>query len=147
MIALTFEADNRKDEAERRYQQILEMHPTAVVAANNLAWIFAERGEQLDRALQLALTAKQQLPSHPSVSDTLGWVYYKKNIPQQAVALLEDSVKQDSGNPSYHYHLGMAYLQSGDQPKARQSLQQALRLKSDFSGADEARRALATLGG
>ena len=39
----------------------------------------------------------------------------------------------------------MAYAQSGDKVKAKASLEQALKLQSDFAGADEARKTLTAL--
>ena len=48
------------------------------MAANNLAFLYADEGGNLDLALQLAQTAKQHLPNSAEVDDTLGWVYYKK---------------------------------------------------------------------
>ena len=50
------------------------------VAANNLAWMFAETGENLDMALQLAQAATRRVPEQPEIQDTLGWIYYKKGL-------------------------------------------------------------------
>jgi tetratricopeptide (TPR) repeat protein len=147
MIAMLLEAQNKKTEAIQRYEEILRMEPNAAVAANNLAWIYAERGENLDLALQYAQKAKQELASSPIVSDTLGWVYYKKQLASLAVPLLEQSVTTDGQNPLFRYHLGMAYVQLGDFAKAAQTLKEALRLRSDFPGAEEARQTLAHIGG
>jgi predicted Zn-dependent protease len=104
-----------------------------------------EDGDNLDIALQHAQTAKAAMPNRPEVNDTLGWIYYKKNMTPQAIAALRDSVGRDSRNPVFYYHLGMAYAQSGDAVKARTALQQALSLRPDFPGADEARAALESL--
>ena len=60
----------------------MEADPRAAVAANNLAWMYASRGEQLDRALQLAQAAKAELPDDAAVSDTLAYVYIKKQLPR-----------------------------------------------------------------
>jgi tetratricopeptide (TPR) repeat protein len=123
------------------------MDPYAVVAANNLAWLHTERDQNLDLALQLAQRAKQRLSSDPRVNDTLGWIYYKKDLVEQAIPLLEESVRDDAGNPLHQYHLGMAYVLSGAWMKARQPLERALTLKPDFPGANEAKTALAMIGG
>jgi Flp pilus assembly protein TadD len=48
--------------------------------------------------------------------------------------------------PLFQFHLGMAYMQTGHLDKAKQLLNQALALKSDFDGAAEARKVLATMG-
>lgn len=147
MIAMIFELQNNPVEAQKRYEAIIAKDSRAAVAANNLAWIYAERGGNLDVALQLARTAKQQLPSQPEVSDTLGWVYYKKNLAALAIDPLKESIGFDPKNPIYHYHLGLAYAKNGDKAKARGALGQALKLSQSFDGAVEARKLFASLAG
>ncbi len=63
-----------------------------------------------------------------------------------AVPYLESGVRNAPKDPSHHFHLGMAYVQTGEWDKARQSLKRALTLKSDFDGSVEAKKALATIG-
>ena len=119
----------------------------AAVAANNLAYLYTLRSEKLDTALQLAQTAKQKLPDDPAIIDTLGWVYYKKNLPDLAIPILRQSVEREPSNYLYHYHLGLAVSRTGDKPQARASLERALQLKSTGDEADDARRILATVKG
>ena len=71
---------------------------TAGVAANNLAYIYATRGEQLERAQELAQRAKQTMPDRPDVNDTLGWVYYRRNLPALAIPPLEACVARAPDN-------------------------------------------------
>ena len=134
-------------EAKAKYEKVIALDSRAPVAANNLAWIYAETGGNLDIALQLAQTAKGQLPERPEVNDTLGWLYYKKGLSTLAVPPLKESVKSDPKNPIYQYHLGLAYAKNGDTANARQALTQALALKADFEGAADAKRVLASLAG
>ena len=145
MVATLLDAQQKTEEARKRYEQVLAIDADAPVAANNLAWIYADRGENLDLALQLAQTAVRQLPDNPDVTDTLGWVYYKKDLASLAVPPLESAVKKNPENATYQYHLGLAYAKIGDKQNAKKSLEQALKLKGDFVGADEARRVLAGL--
>ena len=147
MIGVILEAQNKQSESTKIYEDIISRGKRAPVAANNLAWIYASRGEKLDIALQLAQNAKQHLPDSPEVNDTLGWVYYKKDMPELAVRPLETSVAKDPRNVLYRYHLGLAYAKAGQPAKARAALEEALRLKPDFDGADEARRTLGSLKG
>ena len=147
LAAIILEAQGNRAEARKRYEQALALDPEMPVAANNLAWMTAETGGNLDVALQLAQTATRRLPDHPAVQDTLGWIYYKKGLATLAVPSFEKSVEKDPRNPIYHFHLGLAYARAGDSPKARQALQQALALAPNFSGAAEAKQALASLKG
>src|SRR6185295_18219927 len=112
----------------------------AAVAANNLAWIYAEEGQNLDVALQLAQTAKAQLPERPEVNDTLGWVYYKKGLATLAIPAFRDSVEKAPKSAVYQYHLGLAYAKAGDKEAARKALTAALQMDPKFSGAADAQR-------
>jgi tetratricopeptide (TPR) repeat protein len=146
IVAMILEAENKFAEATSRYRRILEIDASAVVAANNLACLYVDKGDNIDLALQLAQRAKQGLPNDPRVNDTLGWIYYKKKMPEQAIDALQESVVRDPSMSLHQYHLGMAYIQAGDWPKARPPLEKAL-LNPTFPGADEARRALSMIGG
>ena len=146
-VAILLELQHKPDEAKARYEKALAVDSHAAVAANNLAQLYADRNENLDTALQLAQTAKAGLPKSPEVDDTLGWVYYKKGLSTLAIEALKQSAAADPQNASYLYHLGLAYKQNGDRFLARQTLEKALKLQPDFSGADDARKALASVKG
>ena len=73
MLGTVLDMQGKKQEAKKRYTTALQVDPRAAVAANNLAWIDANtEGGNLDMALQLAQTAKAQLPNQHEVDDTLG---------------------------------------------------------------------------
>jgi len=146
MIGMILEQQQRTAEAEKQYEQVLTIDSRAPVAANNLAWIYVAGNRKLDEALQLAQTAQQQLPDEPNVNDTLGWIYYQKKMAAQAVSHLETSVEKSPNDATHAYHLGMAYVQTGDWSKARAALKRAFTLKPDFEGAAEAKKALAMIG-
>jgi Flp pilus assembly protein TadD len=144
---MILQTQGKNPEAQKRYEQIMQIDGHAAVAANNLAWMYAEKGVNLDQALQLAQTAKASLPEQPEVNDTLGYVYLKKDLATLAVAPLRLSVEKDPRNPLYHYRLGLAYSKTGDKDGARKELQEALKLNQTFEGADEAKQLLASLQG
>jgi Flp pilus assembly protein TadD len=62
-----------------------------------------------------------------------------------ALPHLADSVRRSPKNPVFQYHLGMAYLKTGDADNARASLERALSLQPDFDGSANAREALASI--
>lgn len=132
--------------ARERFERVLSIDPRAAIASNNLAYMDAESGTNLDVALSRAQTAKAALPDDPEVNDTLGWVYVKRGLPTLAVPPLDLAIQKDPKNPLYYYHLGTAYAKAGDKDRARPALQKALQLSSSFPGATEAKQALATLG-
>src|SRR5262249_5484351 len=101
MIGMLMEARGNRDGAEKQYEAVLAVDSRAVVAANNLAWLYASANRKLDEALQLAQTAQQQLPGEPSISDTLGWIYLQKNMAARAIEQLEQSVQKVPANPLF----------------------------------------------
>ncbi|MFZ0427084.1 MAG: tetratricopeptide repeat protein [Acidobacteriota bacterium] len=131
------------------YRKALDLFPEGDpgygAAANNLAWILADRGENLTEALTLAQKARQIDPQNVHYADTLGWIYYKMGNYTLAVDQLEYSVNQGQTQPQHYYRLGMAYFKKGDAIHAKQTLRKALELSSTFEGADEARQTLAGL--
>jgi tetratricopeptide (TPR) repeat protein len=147
MAAMIVHMQNRLPEAQKRYEAIVAGNPRrAPIAANNLAWMIAEQGGNLDVALQLAQAAKVQMPDSVPINDTLGWIYYKKDLATQAIPLFQASVSGDPTNPTLHLHLGLAYAKAGQNDRAQASLDRALKINPQFEGASAARQALATLG-
>ena len=147
VAALTFagiilQMQGRTAEARERYERAVQLDPNAAVAANNLAWIYAESGGNLDVALQLAQAAQSRLPDSADVNDTLGYVYYKKNLFPQAIQALQTAVEKDPTKPGYHFRLGQALAKAGAAQGAAEHLRRALELKPDFEHAAEARALL-----
>jgi tetratricopeptide (TPR) repeat protein len=144
--AIYDQMDDSKN-AEANYRKALEINPKFGPAANNLAWMLAEGGGNIDEALNLAQVAKEQLPKNPSVMDTLGWIYYLKGSYLNAISELKDSIEISPDNATVNYHLGMAHFKNNQKAEAKEYLKKALELKADLDGADEARRVLKEIGG
>src|SRR5215213_5044360 len=142
------------DVAADNYRKALEKDSNAMIAANNLAWLYAVNGKgNLDEAVRLAQGVVQRYPNVAGFIDTLGWVYYKKNLHtaaveqlRKAVTLNEADARKGNASPSasYHYHLGMALKEKGDKQEARRELETAIRLsdKSPLPDLEEAKKAL-----
>src|SRR5438045_5817162 len=104
MLAMIAELEGKAGDAEQSYERALALDQHAAVAANNLAWLQIRRGGNLDVALSHAQTAKEAFPNEPEFSDTLGWIYLKKNAPELALAALLDSVRTAPANASFRFH-------------------------------------------
>jgi tetratricopeptide (TPR) repeat protein len=145
MVGVILEAQGKRQEAKQWYESTLAGVSDAPVVANNLAMIYADEGTNLDMALQLATTAKQGLPDNADVDDTLGWVYYKKDLPALAIGPFEDSLRRRPDTPEVLYHLGLAHAKLGNTDKARDAMERALKLNPNFAGSDIARATLTSL--
>jgi tetratricopeptide (TPR) repeat protein len=141
-LALLLERMGDVAGAQTRYEKIIDQDPRAATASHRLAALYADHGGNLDIALNLAVVAKQQLPDDPAVSDTIGWIYAQKELPANALPHLQDAVRASPNDAMYRYHLGSAYLTSGDAEKARAELMRALEIDKNLVAA---RTALASI--
>jgi tetratricopeptide (TPR) repeat protein len=128
------------------YKKALAMDPNQPLAANNLAYLMVESGQNVDVALSLAQNARRSLPNVPSAADTLAWVYYYKGTYASARHLLEDALKEDPNSASMHYHLGMVDTKLNDKAGAELHLKKAATLAPNSPTAKQANDALTHLG-
>lgn len=126
MLALGLKQAGRVNEARQAYREALSADPENPVLMNNLAYLIAETGGNLDDALQLAQDASRRRPGSTALLDTLGWIYLRKKMPDDAIRVLSDIVRKDPGQPVFRYHLAAALLQKGEKPEARKQLEAAL---------------------
>jgi thiol-disulfide isomerase/thioredoxin len=92
---------------------------------NALAYELAERGEQLDKALEYARKAESGVPAGDefkemgaAVHDTLGWVYLKRGETDKAIAALSAAAAAAPDQQEIIWHLGQAYEKAGKQDEA-----------------------------
>jgi len=129
--AILLERAGKINEAMPVYREILKRDPENALALNNAAFLMAERGENLDEALNMANKARQKMPNHLDVADTLGWIYIKKNLSDSAVQTFRELTTKNPERATYHYHLAMALFQKGDKPGAKKSCEAALSKRPD----------------
>ncbi|MFQ5560897.1 MAG: tetratricopeptide repeat protein, partial [Nitrospinota bacterium] len=146
LLGVINELEGSIDAAIKNYERALDIDPKFAPAANNLAWIYSSRKDRLNEALSLAETAKEQRPEDPNISDTLGWIYYKKKVYLKAISLFNESIEKKPEEPVTYYHLGMAYFKKGDNKKAQEALKKSLAIDKNHSGHIEVKRVLDEIG-
>jgi tetratricopeptide (TPR) repeat protein len=147
-LARTLVAAGRLNEAKTNYRNVLKIQPDNPTALNDLAYLMADAGENLDEALALAnrgLHSASDPVLKTSLSDTLGWVYFKKNMGDSALEVFQKLVKSDPGNATYRYHLAATLYQKGDKKQARFQLEAALAAKPGSPDEPKIRELLARL--
>ena len=142
-LAAIYETRGDWQKAQDYYQKALQVEPDYPVAANNLAYLMLEHDGNVNVALSLAQTGRRGLPDFPNSADTLGWADYRQGVYNAAIDMLQQAVKEDPKNPTYHYHLGMAYQKSGNLPMARKEFQTSLEINPQSSHADEMKQLMA----
>ncbi len=131
--------------AQDLYKKALQIQPKHPNASNNLSFLLLEHGGELGYALSLAQTARGAMQDSPNTADTLGWAYVKSGVYDAAIPLFQEAIKKTPTNPTYYYHLGLAYQKFQKTELARANFQRAIKLEPRSARADEIRKALAEL--
>jgi tetratricopeptide (TPR) repeat protein len=88
------------------YDKALIINPKNSVVLNNYAYYLSLRGEQLEKALEMAQKATELDPANNSNIDTYAWVYYKLGRYEDALRWLEKAIngtENPSGTIFEHY--------------------------------------------
>ncbi len=145
LLGVVLNSQNRIDDANKHYRRALDLAPKNTLAANNLAANLSDHGGNIDEALKFAQIAREAAPEDPNVGDTLGWIYYKKGVVDTAYPLIEEASRKLPKNAAVRYHHGMALAKKGKNKEAAAELKAALALDPKFTGAEEAKKTLASL--
>jgi len=130
--ALLFKLGAVLDTAGQRRQSIetmktiIKLDPKHASALNYLGYTYAEMGIHLDQALELVQRALEIRPEDGYITDSLGWVYYKKQAYDKAVFYLEKAVELSNYETVIAAHLADAYLKTGEREKAVAMYKKAL---------------------
>ena len=119
-------AQNEFASARQHLQRALELDPDSPVILNNLAFVLAESGTDLDTALTYAQRAVARAPHIADFADTLGIVYLKKNLNENAVKVLSEIAGKHPSRFDFQYRFGLALFRNGDPATARSVLTEAL---------------------
>jgi tetratricopeptide (TPR) repeat protein len=103
--------------ARETYRKALTLAPGNAVVQNNLAYVLARTGEQLDYALELAQQAEQLMPGDPEIQDTLVYIHARRGMRQQALSTLERMLARSRGPERdqlllLHSQLGQGQLEA-----------------------------------
>jgi Flp pilus assembly protein TadD len=146
LTAATFDTAGRKPEALATYRRVLQLNAEDAVALNAVAYLMTETGGNLDEALKLAQKALQLNPQQPYFSDTLGWIYFRRNLNDSAAQVFRILTKNYPDEPVFHYHFGVVLLQKGDKETAKTELKNALSKKPSDEVRGNVESALAKVG-
>jgi tetratricopeptide (TPR) repeat protein len=125
-LAMIYEETGRRPQAKPLYEELLKVAPDHPIVLNNYAYLLAEGGVELDQALTYAQRARQRLPQNEEIADTLGWIYIKKNLSDEAIKIFNELLAKRPGHVTWRYHLATALAQKGDREQAKRELKTAL---------------------
>ena len=125
-LALLYDEMKRYADSDRLYEEALKIDPHNHLILNNYGYSLADRGEQLERALEMATEAVQQQPENSSYLDTIGWVYFKLGQYQEAERFITKAVENGDASPVVLEHLGDVSYRLNEKDRAMEMWQKAL---------------------
>lgn len=122
-----------------------EKYPERPELANNLAFLLARSGQDLDYALSLMEPLMEQFGENPVIMDTYAYVLAAQGRHEEALPILEEALARAQANPTIRFHLAQTLAALGRSQEARNHLEAVLIIDPNFQQADEIRQTLATL--
>jgi tetratricopeptide (TPR) repeat protein len=117
-------------EAEKYFEQALEIDPDYSEAMNYLGYMWAEQGRNLERARQLLARAIELEPKNGAYWDSLAWVYHQLKKDRQALEHQQRALKFTTDPDSTLYdHLGDIHAALHEWDKAVEAWRKALELE------------------
>ncbi len=86
--AMNREADDDLPGMEADLRIILEQDPDHAIALNALGYTLADRTDRYTEAFQLIQKALSLEPNNPAIQDSMGWILFKLNKPEEALYFL-----------------------------------------------------------
>lgn len=144
-LAVSYERSGQPAPAVELFEKLLKLDPDSAGVLNYLGYMWAEKGENLERALELILRAVALEPDNGAYVDSLGWVYYQLGRYAEAREHLEWAVRLVPDDATLHEHLAAVYTKLGDKAKVKEALVKALEFEKKADKQAELRRQLEAL--
>ena len=116
---------------------LLALSPDQPIVLNYLGYSLADMGIKLDESREMLLKAVEQRPGDGFIVDSLGWVYFRQGLFDDAVAFLEQASELDPSEPIINDHLGDAYWMVDRKREAESQWRRALAFGAEEEGRDK----------
>ena len=113
---------------------MIAIDPKHAEAYNYVGYMYAERGQNLDEAIELINKALALEPDNGYFIDSLGWAFYQQGRFPDALRELKRAVDKAKEDPVIFEHLGDAYLKNGYDEDAVTAWEKALQLDPAADG-------------
>ena len=117
-LGVVYDKSNKKEASMDAMRKVISLDPKHSNALNYLGYTYADLGQNLDEAERLILEALKYKPNDGYITDSLGWVYYKKGEFEKALEYLQKAIGIVPDDPIMLEHLGDVYLKLDDKTNA-----------------------------
>lgn len=130
-LGLIYENREVYEKSDSYYQRALAVDSTDALVLNNYAYSLAERGEDLEKALDMSKKALADSPESSSYLDTLGWIYFRLGKYKKAEEYILKAYELDTEDETVIDHLGDVYFKLGRLDEAKSFWEKALEIEPE----------------
>ena len=127
-------AERQKDFAlaEKLFLKSIEIDSNFGESLNYVGYMWADRNEKLDRALEFIERAVKLEPKNAAFLDSLGWVHFRLNQPKKALEYILRSIEHtEEPDATLYDHLGDIHRALGQRKEAGEAWQKSLKIESN----------------
>ncbi|MDM8554521.1 tetratricopeptide repeat protein [Desulfococcaceae bacterium HSG7] len=133
-LGVVYDKQGLKQASIETMKHVIGLDPKHHNALNYLGYTYTELGENLDEAELLITRALKIKPDDGYITDSLGWVHYKKGNYDTALQFLQKAAALVPDDPIILEHLGDAYMKMNTPDKALKYYRRSLsKRKNDKS--------------
>lgn len=135
LLSEVYQATDRLSQSIEQLEEVVRLNPEDPGAANNLGYVLADAGRDLERAEQLLRASLAANPQSYATLDSLGWVRYKRGEFADAAYHLGQALRVSrEKDPVIHDHLADALYRLNQRSEAERHWREAIRLCEAESG-------------
>ena len=128
---IALERTKQWPKAEADMKKALELSPEQPYVLNYLGYSWIDQGMKLDEGMKMLERATELRPDDGSITDSVGWAFYRLGQYDKSVDWLERATEQKGDDATIAEHLGDAYWHVGRRREARFQWERALNQKPD----------------
>lgn len=130
-LGVVYDKWERKDQSIQSMKEVIRLDPKHANALNYLGYTYADLGQRLDEAEDLIKRALALMPHDGYITDSLGWVYFKRGEFEKALEYLKKAAEMVPDDPVILEHLGDTYGKLGAPDKALDVYRRSLKNKKN----------------
>jgi len=125
-LGVVYDKWGRREESIATMKEVVRLDPKHANAMNYIGYTYAEMGIELDEAERLIREALKLMPGDGFITDSLGWVLFKKGRFAEALEQLIKALELVPDDPVILEHAGDAHLKSGHPKRALEFYRRSL---------------------
>jgi len=119
LIGEGYHALGEDEKSDRAFEEALKINPEDIMVLNNYAYYLSERGNELEKALEMSWKCLEIEPENYTYLDTYAWILYKMGKTEEAVKYIRKSFEAGGQNdPEILEHYGDILYEMGETDEA-----------------------------